>query len=159
MSESTTKGEPAETDDPTFRRDLGVRIQTARKLRGMKAETLARELGASPATVSRWENGHFAPGVLALKRVAQLLSVTIDHLCGCEPTPSIVPGAIIVDNAALAALRSAASQRASLSELRPWMRPPGIAIAHEVPPLFEVLPPDRVNDLRQEVDACLQRLR
>lgn len=159
MSESTSKEDPAEVDDPAFRRALGARIKGVRKLRSMKAETLARELGASPATVSRWENGHFAPGVQALSRVAQLLSVTMDYLCGCEAQPSIVPGAAIVDSAALAALRSAASERAPLGELKQLMRPPGIAVAHEVPPHFQVVPPDLVPELRQEVESCLQRLR
>ena len=43
----------------------GTDLKELRKRRGWSQEELARRLGVSFATVSRWENGHQAPSKMA----------------------------------------------------------------------------------------------
>ncbi len=43
----------------------GPDLKDLRKRRGWSQEELARRLGVSFATVSRWENGHQAPSKMA----------------------------------------------------------------------------------------------
>lgn len=73
----------------------GQRMKERRKEIGLSAETLAEELGLSPATIYRYENGYIdkVPGD-RLAPIAKALRTTPAYLMGwtddeLEPTPEI----------------------------------------------------------------------
>lgn len=69
-------------EEASFRSALAKRLRLARDQQGMKQEGAARLMGVSVATYSRWEQGHFSPSAFFLKRLALVLGVSIDWLCG-----------------------------------------------------------------------------
>ena len=64
--------------------EIGVRIRTLRKARGMKQEDSAEALGVSVQTVSRWENGTNAPDIAMLPLLCTCFHVTSAYLLGLE---------------------------------------------------------------------------
>lgn len=63
----------------------GDRIRIKRKERGMSAESIAEQVGLSPATIYRYENGDIekVPGD-ALRPIAEALHTTPAYLMGWE---------------------------------------------------------------------------
>jgi putative transcriptional regulator len=51
----------------------GNEVLYLRKMRGLTTEGLARKLGVSYVTVSRWENGHNSPSPLACWKLEKVL--------------------------------------------------------------------------------------
>lgn len=60
----------------------GARIRLMRKAKGWKQEGFARELGASQASVSQWENDKWLPGPLMRWHMANVLGVSESFLFG-----------------------------------------------------------------------------
>ena len=76
--------------------NLGLRLREARLEKGISLRALARQLSVSPSFVSLIENGKSQPSVATLYSMAQVLSVSIDHLFAtdlqtAEPGPLPVP--------------------------------------------------------------------
>lgn len=56
------------------------RIKKARLMKGVTQSELAKEIGVSSVTVSKWENGLMSPTVTRLKTVADVLGVRVEEL-------------------------------------------------------------------------------
>ena len=61
---------------------LANRIYESRKILGVTQETLAEQLGITPQSISRWENGQSRPDVDMLPKLAAIFGTTIDALFG-----------------------------------------------------------------------------
>lgn len=68
--------------------DVGSKIKTLRKGRGLTQEQLADNLGITRATVSNYEVGRRYPHISELKRIAQYFGVGIDYF-GVVPTDEV----------------------------------------------------------------------
>lgn len=62
--------------------NIGAKILELRKLKNVKQEELAAELGVTAAAVSKWENGYTLPDILMLCALADYFEVTTDELLG-----------------------------------------------------------------------------
>lgn len=63
----------------------GARLRTFRRMHKLTLQQVARHVGVSTATVSRWETKKISPGRLKLRFVAKLASlfnVSMDELVG-----------------------------------------------------------------------------
>ena len=65
--------------------DIGAKIKTLRKGRGLTQEQLAERLGITRATVSNYEVGRRSPHISELKRIADFFGVGVDYF-GVTPT-------------------------------------------------------------------------
>lgn len=65
--------------------DIAKNIMHLRKEQGMTQEDLARYLGVTKASVSKWETGQSFPDIALLPRIATYFSVSIDALMGYAP--------------------------------------------------------------------------
>lgn len=70
---------------------LGKRIATLRKQRGITQETLAEALGVSPQAVSKWETDNSCPDISLLPKLASELGVTVDALLSDDMPVQLVP--------------------------------------------------------------------
>lgn len=61
---------------------LSDRIYESRKALGITQEALATQLGITPQSVSRWENGQSRPDVDMLPRLAAFFGISVDALFG-----------------------------------------------------------------------------
>lgn len=61
---------------------LGQRIAEARHAAGLTQRQLGDAIRADQMTVSRYERGAMEPGAATLRKLAQALGVTSDHLLG-----------------------------------------------------------------------------
>lgn len=66
--------------DSTFFKELGARIATARKERGMTQQALADQLGIAQQTLAHYEVGRIRIVASLLPRVAELLDLSLDEL-------------------------------------------------------------------------------
>jgi len=75
------------TPDP---KRIGARIRAARERLGRNKNQMAREIGTSWQHVDRWEKGKTIPASDSLKKLAEYLGVSVDHLLDAEAadTPS-----------------------------------------------------------------------
>ena len=55
-------------------------ITAIRKRKGINQEELAHMLDVNPATLSRWENGHFEPKASVIKKLCEVLNCTESEL-------------------------------------------------------------------------------
>lgn len=62
--------------------EIGERIRTKRKERGLSQQELAELASLNYVTVSKYESGKVEPGAKALTRIANALDVTTDVLLG-----------------------------------------------------------------------------
>ena len=67
---------------------IGTNIYRHRKDAHLTQDDLARHLGVTKASVSKWETGQSYPDVELLPRVAAFFDVTVDALMGYEPQMS-----------------------------------------------------------------------
>lgn len=65
--------------------DMAERIRGMRTARGYTQERLARQLGLTPAAVSKWECGQALPDITVLGPLAAVLGTTTDDLLGYDP--------------------------------------------------------------------------
>jgi transcriptional regulator with XRE-family HTH domain len=67
-------------------RDLGPRLNAARREAGVGLRALARQIGVSPGLISQVENGKIAPSVSTLYAIATTLGLSFDYLFrGADP--------------------------------------------------------------------------
>ena len=59
---------------------MGDTCKAARQAAGMTQGQLAEVIGCRVKDISRWENGHVEPGVLTVKKIAQVLGCSMDEL-------------------------------------------------------------------------------
>ena len=69
-------------------KSIGERIAWARERAGLNKNRFARELGTSWQHVDHWEKGRTEPSLASMRRIAELLSVSIDFLLGVRDEPS-----------------------------------------------------------------------
>jgi transcriptional regulator with XRE-family HTH domain len=67
---------------PVAGASIGARIAEARERRGWKKADLARALGKSWRLVHKWETGEVQPERESIRRLAEVLAVTIEELLG-----------------------------------------------------------------------------
>ncbi|HJL15859.1 MAG TPA: helix-turn-helix transcriptional regulator [Sandaracinaceae bacterium LLY-WYZ-13_1] len=67
---------------------IGTRIAAARERAGMNRNQLARALGTSWQHVDHWEKGRTKPTVESVRRLSELLDVSVDALLGIESAPA-----------------------------------------------------------------------
>lgn len=70
---------------------LGKRIATLRKQRGLTQEALAEALGISAQAVSKWETDASCPDISLLPKLAAELGVTVDALLSDSAPVQLVP--------------------------------------------------------------------
>ena len=63
---------------------IGKFIALKRKEKNMTQEELARILGVTNKTVSRWENGNYMPDLSLLKPLSEELGITLNELLSGE---------------------------------------------------------------------------
>jgi len=72
---------PRASQDPrVYALALGLAVQQLRDKRGLSQQELAEKIGVSQPTLSRLERGLGRPDALILRRLAEALGVTVDHL-------------------------------------------------------------------------------
>lgn len=71
------------------RQSIGERIASARERAGFNKNRFARELGTSWQHVDHWEKGRTVPSLGSLRRVAELLGVSVDYLLGVRADPAL----------------------------------------------------------------------
>jgi len=64
---------------------LGKNVAAAREARGLTQVELAKRLGTTSMTVSRWERGVMEPGALDLLDLGRVLHVGIASLASAGP--------------------------------------------------------------------------
>ena len=65
---------------PYNAQDIGDNIRAERSRRNMSQEELAKAVGASPASITNWENGTNAIGLDKACRLADFFGITLDEL-------------------------------------------------------------------------------
>lgn len=63
------------------------RLREERQKRGLSQTDLAKKTGLQPSAVSHFETGERSPSFANLRRLADALSVSIDHLIGRKAEP------------------------------------------------------------------------
>lgn len=72
--------------------DIGKRIASIRRDRGLNQEELAELAMLHRVTLAKYETGQVEPGALALSRIADALNVSTDELlCRTEKLPPFIP--------------------------------------------------------------------
>ena len=60
--------------------EYGGQLRSAREIKGLTQKALADQLYVTRQTVSRWECGERYPDIITLKKLSQILSVSLDDL-------------------------------------------------------------------------------
>jgi transcriptional regulator with XRE-family HTH domain len=68
---------------------MGDRIAWARERAGLNKNQFARELGTSWQHVDHWEKGRTEPSLASMRRIAEVLGVSIDFLLGVRADPAL----------------------------------------------------------------------
>ena len=63
---------------------LHEQISFLRKQKGLTQEQLAKALGVTNQSVSKWESGQCCPDIQLLPSIAELFEVSVDELLGCN---------------------------------------------------------------------------
>lgn len=66
---------------------FALRLMRAKSLRGLNQLQLAYRLEMAPSVVCKWENGYATPTVESLVKLAKVLDVSTDYLCGLKEQP------------------------------------------------------------------------
>lgn len=67
------------TEQPD-RYQFGLRLYELREERGITQAELSAKVGLSHAAVGHWESGRFIPSLVAAKRLADALEISLDEL-------------------------------------------------------------------------------
>jgi transcriptional regulator with XRE-family HTH domain len=83
---------------------LGRKIADLRKKRGWTQDLLAEKVGVHKNHVTRWETDRMRPSIKTMRRLADLLGVSLDHLLDDNdvPEPVATPTVTTVDDPVLA---------------------------------------------------------
>ncbi|MDO4324300.1 MAG: helix-turn-helix transcriptional regulator [Lachnospiraceae bacterium] len=63
---------------------FGGNLRNLRKIHGMSQPELARKLGITKQAISNWENNNIMPSSAMLKKLSQVLAVSIETILGEE---------------------------------------------------------------------------
>lgn len=66
-----------------------MNLREIRKRKGYTAEEIAKKIGVTRPTVTRWETGVAIPNMKTLKKLSNLLEVSMDDLIGINERVSI----------------------------------------------------------------------
>jgi transcriptional regulator with XRE-family HTH domain len=66
------------------KKEIGLRIRTMRKSRGMTQEDLAKAIGQSPSSITMYETGRRAPDYETLEAFADIFNVPLTSLVSDE---------------------------------------------------------------------------
>lgn len=61
---------------------IGERLKKARELKGLTKKELAQTVGVAPSTITRYEEEVRIPKVTILRKIAEVLGVSVDYLVG-----------------------------------------------------------------------------
>ena len=78
--------------------EFGERLKQAREKKGMTQQTLADRLFVTRQTVSRWENGVRYPDILTVRKLSEILEISLDDLLSQENPKQIVERSPILEN-------------------------------------------------------------
>jgi transcriptional regulator with XRE-family HTH domain len=70
---------------------VGERIKEARKKERMSAEALGKSLYVSKVSVYRWESGQRQPDLETIKKIGNILNVSLSYLTGETEVPPLPP--------------------------------------------------------------------
>lgn len=59
-------------------------MRSIRKKKGYTMKALGKAVGVSESTISLYENGKHEPDIVTMRRIADVLNVTVDELLGRE---------------------------------------------------------------------------
>ena len=77
MASRNSKGD---MENQVERKQIAQRFREFRAKLGRRMKDLAKEIGISDVTISRYENGHQVPDSLVLRRISELTDLNIDWL-------------------------------------------------------------------------------
>ena len=69
---------------------LGRRLEEARKSKSLSQADIARKIGVTRETVSKWESGDKEPSPEHLRELALALGVAADYLLGIEKSSTVL---------------------------------------------------------------------
>ena len=79
------------------KRELGKKIKTARKQKGLSQEQLAELVGYKVGTISKYEQGYRIPDIAMLRKIASVLECNLAELAGT--TDEVIRETIRLDEA------------------------------------------------------------
>lgn len=97
--------------------EFGERLKQAREEKGMTQQTLADRLYVTRQTVSRWENGARYPDILTVKKLSEILELSLDDLLSQENPKQLVERSPVLENPAAERLQSAVYMLAAVPYL------------------------------------------
>ena len=87
--------------------EFGERLKQAREKKGMTQQTLAERLFVTRQTVSRWENGVRYPDILTVRKLSEILEISLDDLLSQENPKQLVERSPVLENPAAGRLQTA----------------------------------------------------
>lgn len=72
------------------------RIKTARQLRGMRQQDLAKQIGISQGTLSHWETGVNEPDITSIRKMCAVLDVSAEYLLGLSSVSESASEAVTI---------------------------------------------------------------
>ncbi|MGC9098918.1 MULTISPECIES: helix-turn-helix domain-containing protein [Dictyoglomus] len=78
------KSKVREMDEDKEIKIISERLKEVREKRGLTKKELALKIGVSPSTITRYEEEGRVPKLTILKRISEVLDVSIDYLLGKE---------------------------------------------------------------------------
>lgn len=97
--------------------EFGERLKQAREKKGMTQQTLADRLFVTRQTVSRWENGVRYPDILTVRKLSEILEISLDDLLSQENSKQIVERSPILENRTAERLQTAVYMLAAVPYL------------------------------------------
>lgn len=61
-----------------------IKLSEIRKEKGFSQKEFARLLGISPGNLCEWEKGRIEPSIFYLRKISELLKISVDYLLGLE---------------------------------------------------------------------------
>ena len=97
--------------------EFGERLKQAREKKGMTQQTLAERLFVTRQTVSRWENGVRYPDILTVRKLSEILEISLDDLLSQENPKQLVERSPVLENPAAGRLQTAVYMLAAVPYL------------------------------------------
>ena len=69
---------------------LGQNLQNLRKNNRISQKEMAEKLGVNVHTYANWENDRTQPSIEILIKIAQMLNISMDTLCGIQERRSLI---------------------------------------------------------------------
>ncbi len=98
-------------------KELGKRIQTARKSKKKTQDDVAQAIGVSKNIISEWKRGVTQPGLLNILNYCHVLDMTLDELLDLHKTRSFTLHFTTEERDALLAILTKCKQEADVTTL------------------------------------------